>query len=260
MSGNGNKTDGVLCRIEKTYGSTPRKAGSEMMVYKDGSIEGSIGGGTLENVCMKKALSLFETKEDYTEHFDLGDGAEGGLGMICGGCADVSFAYVPDVSRQVVKKGERALVFGGGHVGTEVVPVLEHVGFNVWVLDNRAEFANEKRHPKAEKCVVCDYSDIGRSVEVGKGDYVIILTHGHLFDREVLLQVCRTDASYIGCIGSKRKVEMTLNYLRDNGISEEKIKEIHSPIGIELFADTPPEIAISIAAEIIRHRALQGGK
>ena len=251
-----NDREAVLCKIVDTLGSTPRKAGSEMVVFRDGASEGSVGGGALEKVCLERVINIFDTKKGYTEHFNLGEGKPDGLGMICGGEATISFTYISDYN-SVKKSKERALIFGGGHVGKEVVSVLEHVGFSVWVLDNRPEFASPERHPKAEKCIICDYSDIARDVTITDNDYIVILTHGHLNDREVLLQACKTNAAYVGCIGSKHKVITTFDYLRQNGVSEEKIKEIHAPIGFDLLSDTPEEISISIAAEIIRCRALK---
>ncbi len=259
-------TDAVKCILLETKGSSPRKAGSFMHVFRDGTISGSVGGGALEKICMEKALAMFDSgseaasgaKSGMVEHFNLGEGRDGeaGLGMICGGEAVVGFEYVPDYSSSVSEiRKERALVFGAGHVGCEVVPLLEHVGFDVWVFDSRRDFLSEDRLSKAAKRILVDYSDISKCVSIGECDYVIILTHGHIHDRDVLLQAAKTPAAYIGCIGSRRKVEIVFNHLRENGISEKRISEIHSPIGFDLGADTPEEIAVSIAAEVIKERA-----
>ena len=184
--------------------------------------------------------------------------------MICGGIVTLAYAYLDpstymmDVKEKIGFKEDesRVYVFGGGHVGKEVVDLLAHVGFKVVLIDNRAEFASKERHPRAEKTIVGDYSNISRDVTINNEDYVVIMTHGHVGDRDVLLQACKTGATYIGCIGSKRKIAMTQSFLRENGIKEDVIKAIHSPIGIELYGDSPEEIAVSVAAELIRHRAM----
>lgn len=171
------------------------------------------------------------------------------------------------LARAVYKKGEpiyyvepicragRVYLFGGGHVGKALVPELARVGFRVTVFDNRPAFASKSAHPMAENVLLGDYFDIGKSVTIGKEDYVIIMTPGHQADREVLLQAMRTDATYIGCIGSRHKIAATNRYLLENGIDEAALSRVHSPIGLSILAETPEEIAISITAELILHRA-----
>ena len=251
----------VVCKITDSKGSVPRKKDSIMIVDDRGKTFGSVGGGALELLCIEKALQIYKTHKGYTQHFDLAGKLENGKSMICGGDVTIEFSYVenPEQAKDLFAFEDEQItvyIFGGGHVGTELVPVLEHVNFKVIILDNRKEFADPLRHPKAEKSILCDYSDISKSVEIKKGDYVAVMTHGHLNDREILLQVMRTEASYIGCIGSKRKVAETKAFLLEQGIDAEKVEKLHSPIGIEIYGDTPQEISISIAAEMIKHRAL----
>lgn len=249
---------GVVCvSIIKSEGSVPRKSGSKMVVDEHGNTFGSVGGGGLELLCINKALEVFKTHEGYIQHFDLSSVLENGKTMICGGNVTVEFSYVKS-DEEVFNENEKKItvyIFGGGHVGRELVPVLEHLNFNVILLDNREEFASSERHPMASKCILCDYSNVSNYVQIKKGDYVAIMTHGHLSDSEILLQVMKTDASYIGCIGSRKKVAATKKYLSDNGISVSELEKLHSPIGLELYGDTPAEIAISIAAEMIKCRA-----
>ena len=129
------------------------------------------------------------------------------------------------------------------------------MGFRVTVFDNRPDFATKQTHPAAENVIFGDYYDIWKSVTITPEDYVVIMTPGHQADREVLLQAMRTDATYVGCIGSRHKIAATQRYLIDNGIPEETLPRIHAPIGLAIQAETPEEIAVSITAELILHRA-----
>lgn len=152
-----------------------------------------------------------------------------------------------------------AYIFGGGHVGAALVPVLASVGFRVVVFDNRPEFATPEHYPCAERVILGDYLDISAHLTLTADDYVCIMTPGHQADREVLLQVLRSRATYVGCIGSRHKIAATNAYLLENGIEQAELARVHSPIGLELYGQTPAEIAVSIAAEMILHRALRAG-
>lgn len=250
----------VICEIVEAKGSSPRKTGAQMLVDNSGRTWGSVGGGALENLCIKKALELHKTKQGYVQEFDLASALEDGSSMICGGDVTIEFTYLDTQDAVSAYFGEeekpiKVYLFGGGHVGTELVPVLEHLRFDVIVLDDRPEFASADRHPKAGQCILCDYENIEKYVSIQPEDYVAVMTHGHKNDRNVLLQCMRKHPSYIGCIGSRNKVAATHQFLRENGITQEDIDRLHSPIGIDLLGDTPEEIAISIAAQLIRHRA-----
>ena len=148
-----------------------------------------------------------------------------------------------------------AYIFGGGHVGTALAPVLASVGFRVVVCDNRPDFAKPDHYPSAEQVILGDYLDIGAHLTLTENDYVCIMTPGHQADREVLLQALRSPATYIGCIGSRHKIAATNAYLMANGIPEADLSRVHAPIGLEIYGQTPAEIAISIAGEMIRCRA-----
>lgn len=165
----------------------------------------------------------------------------------------------PAYSVEPICRAGFVYIFGGGHVGRELVPVLSHVGFRVCVFDDRESFAKPENYPQAEKVIFGSFLNIKEKFEITGDDYVVIMTPGHLADREVLLQALQTDAAYIGCIGSKKKVAKTNEYLLENGIPEAALSRVHAPIGIEIFGETPAEIAISVAAEMIRHRAILSG-
>jgi len=170
-------------------------------------------------------------------------------------------------SRAVLQKGEvayyveplvrtgRVYIFGGGHVGKALVPALATVGFRVTMFDNREAFATKENFPMAERVILGDYKKIGEHVTLLPEDYVVIMTPGHQADFEVLEQSLRFETAYVGCIGSRHKVAKTRERLMAAGIPEAELDRIHSPIGLAIGAETPEEIAVSIAAELIAVRA-----
>lgn len=258
-----NNSDAVVVSIVETQGSSPGKVGCKMLVCPNGKTYGTIGGGNLEKFCTVQAQNVFDTKESFTENFKLNSAEHGKVSMICGGSVTVSFTFFDHSDTDIETLGKffniekpalRAIIFGGGHVGKALCPILSSIGFDVYILDDRKEFANPEVHPQAKKCILCDYSDISSSISISENDYIMIMTHGHCADREILLQVCKTNATYIGCIGSRKKIESTNQFLLDNGISTDKISKIHSPIGLPIGGNSPEEIAISIAAQVIQHK------
>lgn len=154
-----------------------------------------------------------------------------------------------------VSRSGRVIVFGGGHVAQELVPVLSHVGFSCIVVDDRPEFAADKLFPEAKQVIVGDFSNMGAYLDIGKDDYIVIMTRGHAHDYTVEEQVLKTNAGYIGMIGSKSKIAAASEKLLAAGIPRQKIDAVYAPIGVNIKAETPAEIAISIAAELIRVRA-----
>ena len=146
-------------------------------------------------------------------------------------------------------------LFGGGHVGQELCPVLSHVGFRVVLFDNRPQAALPERFPQAVRIILGDYRNIFEHVTVTDRDCVVIMTPGHQSDFEVLSQVLTTPASYVGCIGSRHKAAATRERLAGLGFSPADMDRVHSPIGLPIGGETPAEIAISIAAQLIAHRS-----
>ncbi len=147
-------------------------------------------------------------------------------------------------------------VFGGGHVAQELVPLLSHVGFRCIVFEDRADFARPELFPGVFDTVLGDFSNIAEKVTLGPADNAVIMTRGHGFDFEVIAQMLATPAAYIGCIGSRKKIAATKERLfAEKGFTEADFARVHTPIGIEILAETPAEIAVSIAAELIRFRA-----
>ncbi len=158
-----------------------------------------------------------------------------------------------------ISQSGHVYVFGGGHVSSELVPVLAHVGFSVVVFEDREEFADPERFSGVAETILGDFTKIGEKITFTEQDYVVIMTRGHQADFEVLAQVLKLPLSYIGCIGSRKKIAVTKERLTALGYPENIYDRVHSPIGLSIGAETPAEIAISIAGEMIQHRAQTGG-
>ncbi len=161
----------------------------------------------------------------------------------------------PPLLIEPVGEASCVYLFGGGHVSQRLVPVLRYIGFRTVVLEDREKFADPALFPAAEDVRLCCFSDILPTAPVTKSDYVIIMTRGHMADYDVLRQVLGTDATYIGCIGSRHKIAATKAKLFAEGFTESDFARVHTPIGLPISAETPEEIAISVAAELILHRA-----
>ncbi|MBP1745235.1 MAG: hypothetical protein H6Q58_2213 [Firmicutes bacterium] len=152
-------------------------------------------------------------------------------------------------------KAGKVCIFGGGHISQKLVPVLDSVGFRCVVIDDKPEFANAALFPKAQKTVVADFGHFGSRIGINPSDYVVILTRGHKNDYDVLAQALMTDACYIGLVGSRTKIGKTRERLAEDGFPAEAFDRVYAPIGTAIKAETPEEIAISIAGEMIRVRA-----
>jgi xanthine dehydrogenase accessory factor len=146
------------------------------------------------------------------------------------------------------------VVFGGGHVGAKVAEAAAFAGWRVTVVDDRAEFADPARHPTAEATLACDYHDLPPQLGIGPDTYVVVATRGHQHDAVVVDQLARIDTRYLGMLGSRRKVALTWKLLEEQGISRDRLDQIHAPVGLSIGADTPEEIAISVVAELVATR------
>jgi len=254
------KEDFVLASVVDTNGSTPRKKGAWLLMKKDGTCYGTVGGGKLEGETEKIAKESFINKELKIVHFALTPEDQKGIDMQCGGDAYIKIEYISGDNQEAfareMKLECKAIIFGGGHVGHALEPVVRNIGFQTLVVDDRKEYANRERFPNAtEVAVIDDFQDPYAGIETDEHTYVIIVTRGHRGDYEVLRESLKRSTGYIGMIGSKGKVATTLEMLLAEGFSEEELKKVHSPIGLKIGAETPEEIAISIAGEMIRVRA-----
>lgn len=253
----------VIARVVDTKGSTPRKKGACLLMEQDGTRYGTVGGGKLEAEVEKLCLETFQTKESKLYHFGLKPEEQQGIDMRCGGDADVSIEYVDAkkpgnfVADFDVKS--TAFIFGAGHVGLALEPILRYVNFTTKVIDDRSDFANRERYPEAEEVVVLDsFLDAYQGMETDEKSYIVIVTRGHSWDYDVLKQSLKRTTAYIGMIGSRNKVAEVYRMLREDGFSQEELDRVYSPIGTNIFAETPEEIAVSIAGEMIKVRAGHG--
>ena len=237
----------ALVTIVETKGSTPREVGAKIVVGKDGLIAGTIGGGITEaKVIEEVKQSLKEGKGKLiTYHLTKEQAALDG-GAICGGDMKVFI--------DVLQPKEEVLIFGAGHIAVYVSRLAKMVGFKVTVVDSRKEFANQDRFPDADEIIAEDTEKALTHIKITPSTYIIVLTRGHLKDEEVLGSVIKSGAAYIGMIGSRKKNSTVFQHLEEQGISAQELKEVHAPIGVDIGAQTPEEIAVSIMAEIIQVR------
>lgn len=256
--------DFVVAKVVDTKGSTPRKKGAVLMMKKDGTTIGTVGGGLLEAETEKLCKKTFETKEkSHIYEFVLDEKQAGALDMGCGGDATVQIDYIdaadPGDFLKEFKLLSAAYIFGGGHVAYALEPVLRHVDFRTVVIDDREEYANPERYPYADRTIVVDnFDNAFEEIETDEDSYIIIVTRGHRGDLQVLREALKQEYAYLGMIGSKRKNKLLYEQLMEEGVAEEKLSEVHAPIGLKIGSETPEEIAISIVAEIIQVRSQLG--
>ncbi len=223
-------------------GSTPRDSGAKMLVYADGSIEGTVGGGSIEALTIKKAVECVAKGEGGKFIFDLKP--KGNTGMICMGKMEVFI--------DVYKNPFKVLILGGGHVGMKIAEACRLAGYPYMVADDRKEFANAARFPGATAVINEAPHKAVKLAGADKDTYAVIVTRGHSLDKECLEAVMRTDAAYIGMIGSRDKVGEIFRRLAKKKLYPLKDRRVHSPIGLNLGGKAPGEIAVSVLSEIMK--------
>jgi xanthine dehydrogenase accessory factor len=241
----------VLCTITKSEGSTPRHQGSKMLVYPDGRIIGTVGGGDLENRVKNEALASLEDGQPRLLHYNMSNPSQGDPG-VCGGQVEVFVEPLLSPTSMVI--------IGGGHVGKAVAHLAKWLGFHVVVSDDRPEFCHKDAIPDADEFYVCPMKELPEHLKISRSTFLILTTRGSSVDSEGLPALFDTKAGYIGIIGSKRRWATTVKELTSQGIATEKIARVHSPIGLEMQAETPNEIAVSIIAEILMVKGNSTGK
>jgi xanthine dehydrogenase accessory factor len=327
----------VLATIVSRHGSTPRMAGTRMIITTDGRPIGTIGGGLLEAQVVRKAREILLSKRPVMMAFDMKPSDLAAMDMICGGRSEVLLEFVdparpaadvliawddaqgdpepcyfltvlrlagekienidhclfkgedvafgqlpidPAMVSQIVREHsdvtglhaavfepylilidpvlptETVVLFGAGHVAQPTAQLATFVGFRVQVVDDRAEFANAERFPEAEEIIVVnDYDDALQKLAIGHGAFVVIVTRGHLHDKTVLIHALRSEAAYIGMIGSRPKRDHIFKTLLKQGFAQADLRRVHCPVGLSISAETPEEIALSIVAELVQTRA-----
>ena len=241
----------VLATVISSRGSAPREAGAKMLIKKDGTFIGSVGGGGVEHQIQKKAIEVMNSGESQIVHFDLsGRGRE--AAMICGGQMDV---FLEPILSQ-----ETLYLFGAGHISQSTAAMAKMLGFQVVVIDPRPEYNNIDRFPNADSLIAEEYDSAFSKLNVDDDSYIIIYTPGHVLDEQCLEFAVSTKARYIGMIGSKKKVIDVKKRLLQKGVSPQLLDKVCAPIGIGIGAETPEEIAISILAEIIKVKRTRRAK
>jgi len=241
---------GALATIVHTNGSIPSYESSRMLVREDGSIIGTIGGGCVEAEVWAAAKEVMQAEQPRKMTFNLNQDATYDSGLICGGTLEI---FVEPILPQPL-----LYIFGGGHISSAVARIAVAAGFSVNVADDREAFSNTERFPMADK-LYTTYEDAFAKIVPNPSSYLLIVTRGHRDDMRVLAWAVRTEARYIGMIGSKRKVLSVYKALEKEGYLSEEFERVHAPVGLDIGALTPEEIAVSITAELIAVRRNAAG-
>ncbi|HZQ92822.1 MAG TPA: XdhC/CoxI family protein [Terriglobales bacterium] len=238
----------ALATIVNVRGSIPSFSTAKMLVRDDGSIEGTIGGGCVEAEVWQAAREVIETEKARTLRFDLNQNPKYDTGLVCGGTLEVFVEPVLPVSH--------LYIFGAGHVAFSLYKVARLAGFDVTVIDDRESYANRDRFPEARDVYADDFERVMEQLAPTESDYMVIVTRGHRDDMRVLRWAVDLPrpVRYLGMIGSKRKVISVYRELEKEGMAREKFARVHAPVGLEIGAITPEEIAVAIVAEMIAHR------
>ncbi len=261
----------MLAHIVNSNGSTPRSIDAYMLIDKDKKSYGTVGGGSVEYKATLDGAKMLEEKLSGHVDYSLTRNEVADIGMICGGNIEVDFTYLSAnknmlndsiaVIDRIISglKEEKGIVyiFGGGHVSAATAELLNNVGFSTVIYDDRDEFVNEVRFPHADRLICSDYEDVLSKTDITAKDYVLIMTRGHECDYLVQKQILKTEAGFIGVIGSRRKLAaIESKLINDDGYTNEDTARFYAPVGLQIGAETPEEIAVSIAAELILKRAV----
>jgi xanthine dehydrogenase accessory factor len=236
----------ALATIVQVNGSIPSYESAKLLVREDGSMIGTIGGGCVEAEVWNAAREVMENERPRHMNFSLGQDAAYDNGLICGGQLNV---FIEPVVPQ-----PRAFIFGAGHISKSLSKVANLAGFASVIVDNRDAFANRERFPEADEIFAEEYEDVFAKLNIRDTSYLIIVTRGHRDDMRVLRWAVGTPAKYIAMIGSKRKVIGVVKELEKEGIPRDAFERIFAPMGFDIGAITPEEIAISVVAEMIAAR------
>jgi xanthine dehydrogenase accessory factor len=237
---------GAVATIVNVRGSIPSFETAKMLVRDDGSIVGTIGGGCVEADIWQAAREVMESEKPRTLTFNLNQDPKYDTGLVCGGTLDI---FVEPVLPPAL-----LYIFGAGHVSVNLYKVARSAGFDVTVVDDREAYANRERFPDAKEIIAEDFDRAMARLSPGESAHLVIVTRGHRDDMRVLRWAVQTPARYIGMIGSKRKTIAIFKELTKEGLSPELFERVHAPIGFDIGAITPEEIAVAITAELIAAR------
>jgi xanthine dehydrogenase accessory factor len=239
----------ALVTIVRSTGSTPQRTGAKMLVFADGRTVGTIGGGCYENESVLKAREVISTGQPALVKYDLNDDFVEESGLICGGQMEV---YIDPIA-----PAPALYIVGAGHVGWHLARFATDAGFRIHVVDDREKFANAERFPTADGIVVDDIGEWLTRAQLPANAYVVVVTRGHTQDYAAVRALAGRDLRYLGLIGSRAKVARIFDTLGEEGLPAASLDRVHAPIGLDIGAITPAEIAVSIVAELI---AIRHGK
>jgi xanthine dehydrogenase accessory factor len=237
---------GAVATIVNVRGSIPSFETAKMLVRDDGSIFGTIGGGCVEADVWRAAREVMEAEKARTLTFDLNQDPKYDTGLVCGGTLDV---FIEPVLPPAL-----LYIFGAGHVSTSLSKTAHSTGFDITVIDDRDTYANRERFPQAREVIAEDFDQVMARLSPSEAAYIVIVTRGHRDDMRVLRWAVQTKARYIGMIGSKRKTITIFRELQKEGLPAHLFDRVHAPVGLDIGAVTPEEIAVSITAELIATR------
>lgn len=236
---------GAICTVIGSRGSTPRHAGSKMLVFEDGTITGTVGGGEVENRVRQEALAAIGDGQSRRLEYSMVNPQEGDVG-VCGGTMEI---YVEPILPQ-----PKLLIIGGGHVGRALAYLGKWLEFRIAISDDRSEFCNHQNNPNGDEFYPITMASLPETFHFTPRVFVVLTTRGSNVDVEGLPYLINQPFAYLGVIGSKRRWAVTRKAILEKGMPAELLDRVHSPIGLELKAETPEEIAVSIMAEIIMIR------
>ena len=236
----------ALATITSVRGSIPSFETAKMLVLEDGSIRGTIGGGCVEAEVWQAAREVMQEEKPRTLTFNLNNHPKYDSGLVCGGTLQV---YV-----EPILPASTLYLFGAGHVSHQVYIVARIAGFEAVVVDDRETYANRERFPEARDIYADDFEHAMQQLTPNESSYVVIVTRGHVDDMRVLRWAVQTSARYVAKIGSQRKVIAIYKELEAGGVEAESLSRVFAPIGIDIGALTPEEIAVAVVAEMIAVR------
>ena len=237
---------GALATITNVRGSIPSFQTSKMLVRDDGSIVGTIGGGCVEAEVWQAAREVMEQEKPRTLSFNLNQNPKYDTGLVCGGTLEVFIEPILPIPV--------LYLFGAGHVAYNTFKVARTAGFDVVVVDDRESYANRERFPDAREVIADDFDKACARVTPNESSFILIVTRGHRDDMRVLRWAVNTPARYIGMIGSRRKTISIYKELENEGMAPELFERVNAPVGLEIGAVTPEEIAVAIVGEMIAYR------
>jgi xanthine dehydrogenase accessory factor len=231
----------ALATIIKASAGSPGRTGFKMVVYKDGTTFGTVGGGELEFQTVRNSVDVIDKKKSKTLEYKLTED----LKMACGGRVELFIEYFSPL--------KKAWLFGGGHMAQALTPMLNSIGFSVNIIDNREDFAVKERFNGVSEVVKGDYLDFAEKFNPSIDDSVIIFTHGHTYDYDILNILCKRsiDIKYLGVIVAKNKIKIIKDKIRDFAYEGNLIDNVYAPIGLNIARRTTSEISVAIVAEII---------